>query len=222
MRPFLLTLTLLLFLVYAGCTDPTVTPADTSAGALDVKAVVLDVPNSSDGKNIVVMQFSSGGSPVRFAGSETVSCNGVALPRNDLLFGYAERVPVVPVGGTYHFVYNRNGVQTPVDLVVPPRVVFTSPTAGATVPRSNNFTITYVADGGTGVNASGSGPAGNLNRNVFLPDNGTYTGMDTSSFGTGPGTLSLQRRLEGPINGTGFHSATRRYETTTTINVTWS
>jgi hypothetical protein len=139
-----------------------------------------------------------------------------------LLFGYAERVPVVPVGGNYHFVYTRSGVPTSLDLVVPSRVVFNSPTAGASVTRNNNFTITYVAGGGTGVNASGSGPAGNLNRNVFEPDNGTYTGMDTSSFGTGAGELSLQRRFEGAISGTGFHSATRQYDSWSSISVTWN
>jgi hypothetical protein len=222
MRPLLLTLALLLFSIYSSCNDPWVTPADTSAGVLDVKASVIDLPNPSDGKNIVVMQFFSGGKPVKFAAGETVSCNGVSLPLNGLLFGYAERVPVVPVGGTYHFVYTRSSVPTSLDLVVPSRVVFASPTAGATVTRNSNFTITYVAGGGTGVNASGGGPAGSVNRNVFEPDNGTYTGLDTSSFGTGAGELSLQRRFEGAISGTGFHSATRQYDSWSTINVTWN
>src|SRR6266513_4618703 len=110
MRTLLLTVTLLRFAIYSSCNDPWVTPADTSAGALDVKASVIDIPNSSDGKNIVVMQFFSGGKTVKFAAGETVSCNGVPLHLNGLLFGYAERVLIVPVGGNYHFVYTRSAV----------------------------------------------------------------------------------------------------------------
>jgi hypothetical protein len=223
MRSILLTITFLLFSFLSNCnSNPWITPADTSAGALDAKVVVLDFPTSSDGKNIVVMQFSAGGKPVKFAAGETVTCNGVPLPLNELMFGYAERVPIVPVGGSYHFVYTRSGVPTSINQVVPPRVVFTSPTAGATVTRSNNLTITYVADAGTGINASGSGPAGNLNRNVFQPDNGTYTGLDTSTFGAGPGEVSLERRFEGPISGTAFHSASRQYNSWSRINVNWN
>jgi len=222
MRTLLLTITLFALSLYGSCNNPWVTPADTSAGALDVKASVIDLPGSSDGKNVVVMQFFSGGKPVKFAGGETVTCNGVTLTLNELLFGYAERVPIVPVGGTYHFVYTRSGTPTSLDLTVPARVVFTSPTAGATVTRNSNSTINYVADGGSGINASGSGPAGNLNRNVFQPDNGTYTGLDTTSFGAGAGELSLERRFEGAISGTAFHSASRQYDSWSSINVTWN
>ncbi len=222
MRTLVLTTLLLLVLNFGNCDSQWVTPADTSANTLDVKAIVLDHPTSSDGKNIVVLQFKSGGKAVKFGGGETVTCNGVNLPLNELMFGYAERVPIVPVGGTYHFVYTRAGVPTALDLTVPARVVFTSPTNGATVARSSNMTITYVPGGGTGVNASGSGPSGNLDRNVFLPDNGTYTDMNSSTFGTGPGNLSLTRRFEGPVGGTGFHSATKQHDSRSNINVNWN
>jgi hypothetical protein len=221
MRPLLLTVTVLLCLVFSSCTDPYVTPADTSPGVLDVKVTLIDMLDSSGGTNLVVMQVFFGGKPVRFAAGETISCNGVAMPLNEL-FGYAGNVPIVPVGGNYTFVYTRSGVPTSFSLVVPLRAVFTLPPSGATVARNSAMTITYVADGGTGINASGSGPAGSMNRNIFQPDNGTYTGMDTTSFGAGPGTLSLERRFEGPISGTAFHSATRQYNSWSKINVTWN
>ena len=213
---------LFLLVLFSGCTNAWVTPADTSPSNLDLKLVVLDHPASSDGKNIVVAQFQNGGKAVRFAGTESVTCNGVPLPLNEALFGYAERVPIQPVGGSYQFVYTHSGTPSTITLPVPARVVFTSPTAGATVARNSNMTISYVPGAGTGVNASGVGPAGNLNRNVFLPDNGTYTGMDSSTFGTGAGTLSLTRRFETPLGGTGFRSAVTQYDSTSTINVTWN
>lgn len=222
MRSLLLATSLLLLSSANHCGDPYVTPTDTSAGNLDVKAVVVDSPHSTDGKNIVVMQFSFGGKPVRFADGETITCNGVTLSLNSLVFGYAERVPMVSVGGTYHFVYTSGAVSTPIDLTVPSRVVFTSPVAGATVARSNNMTIQYLADGGTGVDASGSGPSGGLSRNVFEPDNGTYTGMNSSTFGVGAGELSLTRRFESSPGGTGFHSAKTQYDSISSIAVTWN
>src|SRR6266566_4314174 len=222
MRFLLLTSMLLACLGFGNCNNQWVTPPDTSAANLDAKAIVLDFPTSSDGKNVVVLQFRSNGKAVKSAGGETATCNGVNLPLNELMFGYAERVPIVPVGGTYHFVYTRTGVPTTLDQTVPPRVVFASPTTGATVSRSTNMTILYVADAGQGIDAGGTGPAGNLLRNVFLPDNGTYTGLDSSSFGTGAGTLSLTRRFEGSVAGTGFHAASRQYDSHNQINVIWN
>ncbi len=100
-----------------------------------MKVSVIDNPDSSDGKNIVVMQFLFGGKPVRFAGSETATCNGVQLVLNALVFGYAERVPIEPVGGAYNFVYTQNGVSTPVNLTVPARPVINSPANGDNVTR---------------------------------------------------------------------------------------
>src|SRR5439155_16963471 len=104
MRFLLLTSMLLACLGFGNCNNQWVTPPDTSAANLDAKAIVLDFPTSSDGKNVVVLQFRSNGKAVKFAGGETVTCNGVNLPLNELMFGYAERVPIVAVGGTYHFV----------------------------------------------------------------------------------------------------------------------
>src|SRR5687767_13192767 len=77
---------LLIFL--SGCKDAWVTPSDTSAANLDVKINVLDY-SAEDRKNIVIMQFLYEGKYVRFAGNESVSCNGVELTLNELVFGYA-------------------------------------------------------------------------------------------------------------------------------------
>jgi len=166
------------------------------------------------------MQLLQNGKVVQVTNA-TTSCNGVALPYNGLLFGYAERVPIVPVGGTYNFRYSRNGVNTDVSTTVPPRPVFAAPTiAGAALPRSNSFTIHYVA--GTGASVRGSAnDAANHAANNSQPDDGTHDGLNVSGFTPGPGTLGITRLLESPMGGTGFLSAKRRFETNKTINITW-
>jgi len=216
----------------AGTIDSPPGTIDSPPGTIDSPAGTIDSATGGTDASIGVQCGAGMCDPttqeccVEAGGSPTCvdegTCNGVTLTLNELLFGYAERVPIVPVGGTYHFVYTRSGTPTILDLTVPARVVFTSPTAAATVTRNSNSTINYVADGGSGINASGSGPAGNLNRNVFQPDNGTYTGLDTTSFGAGAGELSLERRFEGAISGTAFHSASRQYDSWSSINVTWN
>lgn len=74
--------------------------------------------------------------------------------------GYAERVPIVAVGGTYNCVHTRNGVSTTANVTVPSRPVFVSPTQGATVARSNGLTINYVAGSGSGIRGAGDGSVG--------------------------------------------------------------
>ncbi len=199
-----------------------ITPPDTSPGNLDVKIDVLDEPSTSDGKNVVVMQFLSGGRAVQFTGGETVSCNGVTLTYNALFFGYAGRVPIQPVGGAYTFVYTRSGTNTTVGLSVPQRPVFTSPTSGATVTRTNSLTIQYLPGTGTGVDAGASDGSTGIQRNVFEPDNGTYTGLDVSSLRAGPGSLSLTRKFETAPAGTGFRSVQTTYRSVANISIVWA
>lgn len=210
---------LVLFAGCSGCQSPAV--VDEPASNLDVKFSVLDIAESpSDGKVICVMQLLKNGSVVQVSSNATGSCNGVPLSYNALVFGYAERIPIQPVGGTYTFRYSRNGVNTDVGIAVPPRPVFASPTvAGATLARTINFTIHYVAGGGTSVRGNASD--GTNSKNNSQPDDGTHDDLDVSGFNTGPGTLSITRTLESPLTGTGFLSATKRFETNKTINITW-
>lgn len=206
----------------AACSSPWVTPADTSAANLDAVVSVVDMPASSGGTNLVMWQFTYQGKPVRFASGETVTCNGVPLVLNELVSAYAGRVTRVPEGGTYQFTYTRNGVTTSLSLTVPPRVVFTYPTSGATVSRSNNLTVTYVPGNGTGVDAGASDTSSAVRRNVFESDNGTYTGLDVTSLGPGTGTIFLTRRFDTTIPSNGFHSARQLYDSMSEISITWN
>ena len=205
---------------FVGCEPQPV--VNEPASNLDVIFSVLDIDETpSDGKVIVVMQLLQNGKAVQITSNASTFCNGVALPYNGLLFGYAERVPIVPVGGAYNFRYSRNGVNTDVSITVPPRPVFSAPTvAGAALARSNSFTIRYVAGTGSSVRGDAS-DANNHSKNNSQPDDGTHDGLDVSGFTVGAGTLSITRLLESPIGGTGFLSAKRRFETNKTIAITW-
>jgi hypothetical protein len=157
---------------------------------------------------------------VKVASNTTTTCNGITLWYNDLLFGYAERVPIQVVGGTYAFRHSRNGVNTDVNVASSPRPVFSAPTiAGATLARTNNFTIHYVA--GTGTSVRGDASDATNSKNNTQPDDGTHDGLNVSGFVAGPGTLSITRVLENPLSGTGFLSAAKKFETNKTINITW-
>jgi hypothetical protein len=214
--------TLAVSFLWAGCSGcqspPTV---NVPASNLDVNFAVSDVTETpSDGKVIVVMQFLQNGSLVQPGSGATASCNGVALTYNALFSGNAGRVPLLPTGGVYAFSYTMSGVSTNVSITAPPRPVFSPPTvAGAALTRTNNFTIFYVA--GTGTSVMGDASDGTHSQNNTQPDNGTFVGLDVSGFNAGAGTLSIQRALQNPISGTGFHSATEKYFINKSVAVTW-
>lgn len=210
---------LVLFAGCSGCQSPAV--VDEPASNLDVNFAVLDITETpSDGKVIVVMQLLKNGNVVQFASNASATCNGVVLTYNVLTTGYAERVPLLTGGGTYNFRYSRNGVNTDVSIPVTPRPVFAAPTVqGATLTRTTNFTIHYVA--GTGASVRGDASDGTNSKNNSQPDDGTHDGLDVSGFNAGPGTLSITRNLESPILGTGFHSAKNKFSTNKTVNITW-
>lgn len=216
---FLLIVSTVLMTGCNGCQAPAV--VDEPASNLVARFNVLDITETpSDGKVIVVLQYSLGGNTVEVASNTSTTCNGVTLTYNDLVLGYAERVPQVAVGGNYNFRHSRNGVNTDVSIPVPPRPVFATPTvAGATLARTNAFTIHYVA--GTGTSVRGDASDGTNSKNNTQSDDGTHDGLDVSGFTAGPGTLSITRVLEDPLTGTGFLSASKKFETNKTINITW-
>lgn len=202
-----------------GCQNPQTVSAP--ASGLDVTLAISDITeNPSDGKVLIVMQFLQNGNVVQLASDAATSCNGVALTYNGLLNGNAGRVPLVAAGGTYVFSHVRSGVTTNVTITVPPRPVFSPPTVdGATLARTNNFTIHYVA--GSGVAVFGGAGDGTHNVNNSQADNGMFVGLDVSGFNAGPGSLTIQRELQNSVSGTGFHSATERFYITKAASITW-
>lgn len=202
----------------AAC-DTTVTPADTSAGKLDVRISVIG--SGASGSTLpVVMQFLSNGSAVQFTAGETVSCNGVTLDFNGLVVAYAGRAPVLPPGGTYTFVYKRMGTNTSVVVTVPPNPVILTPAVGATVIRTASLTLTYVPDSGASIRGGAGDPATGLSGNT-QPDTGTYTGLNVTSMKPGPGTVDIVREFVLSPLSTGFKSAQTTYDASGTNAVTW-
>jgi hypothetical protein len=200
----------------AGCPPPAV--VDVPASGLRIELTVIDVtPSPSDGKVPVLAVFQQGGAAVQIASSASISCQGVNLPWNGL--AYAERVPIVPAGGTMTCVHARSGVNTNITLTVPPRPVVTAPAAGASVTRGASVTINYVAGASAGVRPGASDGATGIS-GAEQADNGTAT-VNVTQLKAGPGTVSVSRRIV-MTPSTGFASASATYTVSSAdTHVTW-
>ena len=182
---------------------------------------VIDTEDTpADGKVPIVVQFLLNGTLVQLDQTTNISCNAVGMTWSSL--GYAGRVPVASPGDTYSCHHTRNGVDTMTSVVVPARPTILMPVNGATVSRSSSMTISYVADGETGMRATAGDPT-SAQGGTHEPeaDNGTFTDLNTSGMQAGPGTISLVREFEFPGTGTGFQSVTVKYSSGAQIDVTW-
>lgn len=230
-RRFLLTVIFIFGLVSINATVKPPETVDKPASELDISITVLDSEKyPSDNRVAVVVQFFYEGRYVNLRSNSSISCNGIALPKEAL--GYAARVPIQPEGGRYNFIHTREGVSTSVYLTVPGRPVFVSPTAGATVARSTNVIITYVPGNASEVTGRASGHragAGTISVGAdSQPDNGTYSGLNVTASGgagefePGIGGLSLSRKfLNIHTGGSGFKSVKSDYSSGSKINITW-
>ena len=208
-----------IFSVFLAACDPPAT-VDLPASDLDVKITVIDVTESpSDGKLPVVMQFFSNGKYVKLAGGVSVTCNGVVLTDNGL--GPAERVPLLSPGNQYVFRHVRNGTTTIANVLIPSRPVITSPAQNATVTRSSNLSITYVAGTGTSIRGNASDPSTSTGSGTGQPDNGTYPGLNVTTLVPGPGTVSITRESKSNIT-TGFKTTEINYTSSKSRAVTWN
>jgi hypothetical protein len=192
---------------------------DVAASELAIRPSIIDSdPAPSDGKVPVVVQFTRGNAFVQLAASNTVTCNGVALSWNGL--GYAERVPIVPAGGSLAVVYARAGVSTQVSVAVPVRPAVTSPASGAVLPRTPSLAIGYPAASSAGIRPGASDGATGLS-GAEQPDTGTAT-LDVSKLRAGPGTVDISRRIVTSSAGAGFASVQITYSISSpAIHVTW-
>ncbi len=210
----------LAFLALSGGSCPPPAVVDEPASNLSATVTIVDTEETpSDGKVPIIIQFFKNGTYVQLAGSAAVTCNGVNLPLGGL--GYAERVPIVAAGGTYHCLHSRSAVNTQINVTVPARPVITSPAAGSTVTRSNSLTINYVADGGIGIRGSAGDGSTGLSKDV-QNDTGSYTGFDVSSLHAGPGSIGITREFNNNIPAAGFISVQQKYSSGKSINITWN
>jgi hypothetical protein len=191
------------------------------ASGLDVRITVLDLDeNPGDGKVLTVVQFLFSGNPVQIDPAITVQCNGIVMSWYGSFYGHAERIPQQPSKGSYAITYKDAGIISNARVTVPERPVFAAPTiAGASLPRSNKFTIRYVSGAGNSVLGRASDAAGNVSSSQV--DDGSVDGLDVSGFKAGPGMLSITRTQEWSVEGSGFHSVDATYSINKQIRVTW-
>ncbi len=187
---------------------------DRPAADLDIKIKLQNTGDSTDNRFPVLVQFYLDGEYVKV--SREVWCDGVPLA--ETATGYAARVQRRSVGNTHQVVY---GGSTTVDILVPTRPEFISPSDGETVMRSTDLTVDYVSMGSDRVRMSaGDGSTGIAGG--AQSDTGVYDGLDVSGLSAGPGSLILVREVDQTLWGEGFHSTEIRFGIGTKIDVTWS
>jgi hypothetical protein len=209
-----------LVVLMAGCEPAPI--VDVAAADLDVRVSLLDLEEvPTDGNVLATMQFFQGGDDVELSSGTSLTCNGVALPYNGLIFAHAGRVPLVAEGGTYEFVHSRSGVDTTLSLTVPARPVLVAPTdEGATVAIAADLTISYTAGAGAAVRGSAGDDATGIGGEE-QPDDGSYEGFDVTDLVPGAGSLGITRIFRDTPSGTGFASAQTTYESGASVDVTW-
>lgn len=202
-----------------GCCTPSIYHGP--ASGLDVRITVLDLDETpGDGKVLTVVQFLFSGNPVQIDPAITVQCNGITMSWYGSFYGHAERIPQQPAKGSYAITYKDAGIISNARVAVPDRPAFGAPTiAGASLRRSNKFTIRYVSGAGNTVLGRASDASGSVSSSQV--DDGTIDGLDVSGFTPGPGTLSITRTQEWSVEGTGFHSVDATYSTNKQIPVSW-
>lgn len=203
-----------------GCCTPSVYHGP--ASSLDVLITIMDLDEDpGDGSVPIAVQFLYTGNPVQIDKGISITCNGIAMPWRPTFNCYLERIPRQAAKDVYEFVYTDRGIKSTVRATVPERPRFSTPTAaGATLPRSSQFTIRYAAGGGTSLIGRASDATKSVSSSQI--DDGTHDGLDVSGFAAGPGKLSITRTLEWTVPAIGFQSATITYDTNTTIAIIWS
>lgn len=204
----------------AGCEPAPI--VDVAAADLDVRVSLLDLEEApSDGTVLATMQFFQGADDVELSSGTSITCNGVPLPYNGLIFAHAGRVPLVAEGDSYEFLHSRAGVDTTLLLTVPARPALVAPTdEGATVAITSDLTIAYTPGAAAAVRGS-AGDAATGIAGDEQPDDGSYEGFDVSDLVAGAGSIGITRIFRDTPSGTGFASAETTYESGASVDVTW-
>lgn len=207
----------------AACGNATITtPADTSAHNLDVVFIVS--PIQIPGMLGVSASFAYQGVFVQFAHGEHVVCNGVTLHfvSND----FSANIPDVPANHDLSCSYlDARGNQTTVDFKLLDRPTILSPKAGATVARTKDFSISYIAESVSQVQANVDAfTSSDKAVGVTCLDSHVQGNLscDITSLPPGPGQIQLIFSSDVRIPDTGFHSARLSLDSLTNVNVTWT
>ncbi len=174
-------------------------------------------------KTTIDLLFSSKGRAVQFAGSEQLVCNGKALPLHSRPEDSQIAGPTSALEGqTFHCTYSAGHTSATLTFTVPHTPTISVPRDQARLPHSKNTLVVYNTQGGTlmGIVALGSGAKAIAH--LATPGAGRAT-VDTSSFPTGAGSITLTETFTIPVTQTGtpFVSLGARGDVLVSIDVTW-
>src|SRR5260221_8397090 len=172
---------------------------------------------------MIDLRVSSKARAVHFAGSEQLVCNGKALPLHSRPQDSQIAGPTSALEGQgFHCTYSAGHTSATLTFTVPRAPTISAPQDQARLPRSKDTRIVYDAQGGMlmGIVALGS-PAKAIAR-LATPGAGQAT-VDTSSFPTGAGSITLTETLTLSVTQTGtpFVSLGARGDVIVSIDVTW-
>ncbi len=172
----------------------------------------------------VGLSFSSHGRLVQFAGHERLACNGTAVPLQNQVasFQVAQAPTSTLEGHPFSCTYSAVGISATLLLTIPSAPVIRSPQDLAQVPRSTNTLITYEARGGKLLGIVALGPGAKAIARLDTPRMMQAT-VNTSTFPTGAGSLSLTQMLDLQVTQTGtpFKSLGAGGTAMTMVAVTW-
>ncbi|HEV2235141.1 MAG TPA: hypothetical protein VGR57_00635, partial [Ktedonobacterales bacterium] len=211
---------------------PPIELRDPPPGTLDV-VVAVQMDGTTPGTPVmedIGLIFIAQDQNVQFIGSERVTCNGKDLPIHTqgaslmLVHGPAEQAS----GTTIACEYVAGGASARFSLRVPQAPAITSPTAGASVPRSRQTLVTYQSDPAAGpvMGVVALAPGSALPKTfatINRPGPGQVT-LDTSGFAAVAGSLHLSVDLEPSVTtaGTPFHTIKASGIANIAEDVTWT
>lgn len=196
---------------------------DTSPGHLAVSLHLSVGGYDASTRNLteLAIMFSSQGRWVQFVADESVTCNGIALPRGGGTFDV--KVPSDTFAGrlvTCTYMSGRSSATIAFTAPVAPAIL--SPQENVEIARSPRTAVTFRIGGRStmfyvialGPNTKAwSEPAGTRPTQALL---------DTSAFSPGPGFVALNQFFDLPdLHGTGFQALEAHGQATQQISVTW-
>jgi hypothetical protein len=207
---------------YAG--PPALILKDTSPGHLAVSLHLSVGGYDASTRNLteLAIMFSSQGRWVQFVADESVTCNGIALPRGGGTFDV--KVPSDTFAGrlvTCTYISGRSSATITFSAPLAPAIL--SPQENVALARSTRTVVTFRIGGHSTmfyVVALGRSSKAWANPEGTRP---TQALLDTSAFLPGPGFVTLSQFFDLPdLRGPGFQSLEAHGQAIQQTSVTWS
>jgi hypothetical protein len=196
---------------------------DTSPGQLAVSLNLSVGGYDASTRNLteLAIMFSSRGRWVQFVADESMTCNGIALPRGGGTFDV--KVSTDTFAGklvTCTYVSGRSSATITFRAPVAPAIL--SPKANVELARSTRTAVTFRIGGhSTMFYVIALGPSSKA-WSYPVGSSPTRALLDTSAFAPGPGFVALNQFFDLPdLRGTGFQSLDAHGQATQQNSVTW-